>query len=250
MKLTRFLTKNKVSYGVIDYDDIFVVEGDIFDKFIITSKSYPLNEVRLLAPVTPGKIVCVGLNYLSHVQDRVGREVSDEPTIFMVSPTSITGPDEDIMIPYPDHTTHHEAELVVVIGKEARNVPYEKASDYIFGYTCGNDVSDRTLQKKDGQWTRAKSFNTFKPIGPYITTNIDMENCNVQARVNNKLIQNGNTNMLIRDVNQLISFISNIMTLDPGDLIMTGTPGAPGPIVPGDICEIIVGEMVLRNYVV
>lgn len=249
MKIARFLVNGKVYYGEIIDKNVYLIEGNIFKNFKVTDKAYALNEVKLLAPVLPGKIVCVGLNYLSHVKDKAGRKVSEEPIIFMASPSAIIGPEDVIKIPYREHVTHHEAELVVIIGKEARNVSEENASEYIFGYTCGNDVSDRTLQKKDGQWTRAKSFHTFKPIGPYITTELNLSDCIVQARVNNKVIQNGNTNLLIRNVNQLISFITNIMTLDPGDIIMTGTPGGPGPIAVGDICEIIVDEMILRNPV-
>ena len=208
-----------------------------------------MNDIRLLAPLLPGKVVSVGLNYLSHVQDKAGRDVAEEPIIFMTSPTAVIGPDDPIVIPYPEHVTHHEAELTVVIGKTARDVKPEEALDYVYGYTCGNDVSDRSLQKQDGQWTRAKSFHTFKPIGPYITTELDLADCPVIAKVNGQIVQNGNTSMLIRNVNQLICFVTKIMTLYPGDIIMTGTPGGPGPLAANDICEVIVGEMVLRNPV-
>ncbi len=249
MKIARFQVKDQIYYGEIKKDRVFVIDGDIFGKYTVTEQAFLLNDVKMLAPLQPGKIVCVGLNYLSHVQDKAGREVAEEPIIFMTAPSAIIGPDDPIVIPYPDHITHHEAELTVVIGKVARDVKPEEALDYVYGYTCGNDVSDRTLQKQDGQWTRAKSFHTFKPLGPYITTMLNMADCPVVAKVNGRIVQNGNTNLLIRDVSQLISFITKVMTLDPGDIIMTGTPGGPGPLAAGDSCEVIVGDMVLRNPV-
>lgn len=249
MRIARFKANDHIYYGEIKNEHVYVIEGDIFDQYIVTPRAFHVKDVRLLAPLEPGKIICIGLNYLSHVQDKEGREVAEEPIIFMTAPSAVIGPEDPIVIPYPEHITHHEAELTVVIGKVARDVKPEDALEYVYGYTCGNDVSDRTLQKKDGQWTRAKSFHTFKPIGPYITTEIDLADCPVIARVNGKVVQSGNTNLLIRDVRQLISFISNIMTLYPGDIIMTGTPGGPGPIVPGDVCEIEVGGMVLKNQV-
>lgn len=249
MKIARFQVKDQIYYGEIKNSQVFVIEGDIFGKYTITKQAFPLNDVKLLAPLQPGKIVCVGLNYLSHVQDKAGREVAEEPIIFMTSPSAVIGPYDPIVIPYPEHITHHEAELTVVIGKTARDVKPEEALDYVYGYTCGNDVSDRTLQKQDGQWTRAKSFHTFKPLGPYITTELDLADCPVIAKVNGRIVQNGNTTLLIRDVNKLISFITKVMTLNPGDIIMTGTPGGPGPLAAGDVCEVIVGDMVLRNPV-
>lgn len=249
MKIARFQVKDQIYCGEIKNSQVFVIEGDIFGKYTITKQAFPLNDVKLLAPLQPGKIVCVGLNYLSHVQDKAGREVAEEPIIFMTSPSAVIGPDDPIVIPYPEHITHHEAELTVVIGKTARDVKPEEALDYVYGYTCGNDVSDRTLQKQDGQWTRAKSFHTFKPLGPYITTELDLADCPVIAKVNGRIVQNGNTSLLIRDVNKLISFITKVMTLNPGDIIMTGTPGGPGPLAAGDVCEVIVGDMVLRNPV-
>lgn len=249
MKIARFQVKDQICYGEIKNSQVIVIEGDIFGKYTVTKRTLPLQDVKLLAPLQPGKIVCIGLNYLSHVQDKAGREVAEEPIIFMTSPSAVIGPDDPIVIPYPEHITHHEAELTVVIGKTARDVKPEEAMDYVYGYTCGNDVSDRTLQKQDVQWTRAKSFYTFKPLGPYITTELNLADCPVVAKVNGRIVQNGNTNLLIRDVKTLISFITKVMTLNPGDIIMTGTPGGPGPLAAGDICEVIVGDMVLRNPV-
>ena len=249
MKIARFRVKDQIYYGEIKDSQVFIIEGNIFGKYTITKQAFPLNDVKLLAPLQPERIVCVGLNYLSHVQDKAGREVAEEPIIFMTSPSAVIGPDDPIVIPYPEHITHHEAELTVVIGKTARDVKPEEALDYVYGYTCGNDVSDRTLQKQDGQWTRAKSFHTFKPLGPYITTELDLADCPVIAKVNGRIVQNGNTNLLIRDVNKLISFITKVMTLNPGDIIMTGTPGGPGPLAAGDVCEVVVGDMALRNPV-
>lgn len=249
MKIARFQVKDQVYYGEINNDQVFVIDGDIFGKYAVTKQAFPLKDVKLLAPLQPGKIVCVGLNYLSHVQDKAGREVAEEPIIFMTSPSAVIGPDDPIVIPYSEHITHHEAELVVVIGKTARDVKPEQVLDYVYGYTCGNDVSDRTLQKQDGQWTRAKSFHTFKPLGPYIITELNLADCPVVAKVNGQIVQNGNTSLLIHDVNKLISFITKVMTLNPGDIIMTGTPGGPGPLAANDVCEVIVGDLVLRNPV-
>jgi len=249
MKIARFKVNDQIYYGQIEGELVYVIEGDIFAKHQVTEQAFALKDVKLLAPLEPGKIICVGLNYLSHVRDKADREVAEEPIIFMTSPSAVIGPEDAIVIPYPEHVTHHEAELTVVIGRVARDIKPENALEYVYGYTCGNDVSDRTLQKKDGQWTRAKSFHTFKPLGPYITTDLDLSDCDVVAKVNGKIIQKGNTGMLIRDVKQLISFITKIMTLNPGDIIMTGTPGGPGPLAPNDICEIEVGDMVLKNPV-
>ena len=249
MKIARFQVENEIFYGQVRDNRLYVLDGDVFNEFNVTDKSYDIAEVRLLTPVMPGKVICVGLNYLSHIGEfHKNPQAPDEPIIFMVSPTAVIGPDEPIVLAFPEHENHHEAELTIIIGKEGRDIPLEKAAGYILGYTCGNDVSDRNLQKKDRQWTRAKTFHTYKPLGPYIVTDLDPNNCSVQCRVNGELRQNGHTRDIIRNAHSLVSFISQIMTLYPGDVILTGTPEGVGPLVSGDICEIeIEGIGVLRN---
>lgn len=251
MKLARFQYKDSIYFGQVVGSKVFVIEGDIFAQYQVTAKAFELSQVKLLAPIDPGKMICVGFNYLSHINEmRKDMTIPEEPVTFMVSPTAVIGPEDAIQLIYSDHEVHHEAELAVVIGKEAKNVSPENAEDYILGYTCGNDVSDRTLQKKDGQWTRAKSFPTFKPLGPYIVTDLNPSNLQIQARVNGVVKQNSNTSHLIKDVPYLVSFVSQYMTLKPGDVIMTGTPEGVGPINPGDVCEIeIEGIGILRNPV-
>ena len=251
VKITRFLANEKIYYGTIQDDVVQVIEGDIYGKFQITKQTFDLQEVKLLAPVEPGKVIGVGLNYLAHISEFNRKpEAPEEPVIFMVSPTAIIGPEEEIILPYPEHENHHEAELVVVIGKEARSIPREMVNDYIFGYTCGNDVSDRNLQKADKQWIRAKGFHTFKPLGPWIETQLNSTNLNIQSRVNGQLRQDSNTAKMLHDVSVLVSFISHIMTLYPGDVIYTGTPEGVGPLNAGDVCEIeISGIGILRNPV-
>lgn len=251
MKWTRFLVNNRICFGLLQGNRVQVAEGDIFGDYRLTDMTFDLSGVKLLAPVVPGKVVCIGKNYLAHIEEiDKGAPVPQEPVMFMVSPTAIIGPGEEIVIPYPEHETHYEAELVVVIGKKGRDIPVERAGEYIFGLTCGNDVSDRTLQKADGQWTRAKSLHTFKPLGPYIITELDPAGLQVMSRVNGVPKQNGNTADLIHHVPALISFVSRVMTLYPGDVIYTGTPEGVGPLVSGDTCEIeIRGIGILENPV-
>ncbi len=251
MKLARFTVNRQAYYGKLQDGRLFVVEGDIFGSYRITEKSYAVQEVQLLAPVQPGKVIAIGLNYQAHIGEFFkDPQIPVEPVIFMASPTAVIGPGEPIVLPYPEHETHFEAELVVVIGKEGRDIPLEKTGEYIGGYTCGNDVSDRTLQKLDQQWTRAKSFHTFKPLGPYLVTGLAPDRLRIQSRVNGQGKQESNTGSLIRGANELVSFISKIMTLYPGDVIYTGTPAGVGPLVSGDICEIeIEGIGILRNPV-
>ncbi len=251
MKLARFKVNDNTYYGQILNNRVCVLAGNVFHKFNVTDTAYDLDDVKLLAPVLPGKVICIGLNYALHIGEYdKNLQIPEEPILFMVSPTAVVGPQEPIVLAYPEHEIHYEAELTIVIGKEGRDIPIANAADHILGYTCGNDVSDRTIQKKDGQWSRAKSFHTYKPLGPYIVTDLDSNNCQVQCRVNDELRQNGHTRDIIRNAYYLVSFISQVMTLYPGDVIMTGTPAGVGPLAAGDICEIEVeGIGVLRNPV-
>lgn len=249
MKLARFVVENEIKYGVVEGEVVTVIQGDLFVDRILTGVSYPLAEVKLLAPVNPGKVIAVGLNYKAHAEEKE-KDLPDEPMIFMVSPTAIVGPGEEVILPN-DHLVEHEAELVAVIGKEGRDIPEDVALDYVLGYTCGNDVSDRDLQKRDRQYTRAKSFHTFKPLGPYIVTGLDPGNLTIQCRINGELKQDSTTALLIYSVPKLISFTSQVMTLYPGDVIFTGTPAGVSPIRDGDVMEVYVeGVGVLTNPVV
>jgi len=196
---------------------------------------------RLVAPLQPGKIVCVGLNYLDHVTENdPNRTVPDEPVIFMKPPSAVIGPGDPIVIANREHRTDYEAELALVIGKTARNVAASDWRGYIAGFTCANDVSDRVLQKKDGQWIRAKGYHTYCPVGPWIETDLDLDQAVVQSRLDGELRQSQPVSSMIFPLPRLIEFITGVMTLDPGDLVLTGTPFNVGPMQPGDTIEISV----------
>lgn len=251
MKLARFMVKGQIYCGKVQGEKLQVLAGNPFHVAQVTEKTFSLAEVKLLTPVLPGKIICVGYNYFAHIEEfRKNTEIPAAPVIFLAAPSALLHPGETIQLPYPEHETHYEAELVVVIGKEGQNIPLDKAGEYIGGYTCGNDVSDRDIQKQDGQWTRAKSFHTFKPLGPFLVRDIEPHNLSIQSRVNGQLKQKSNTQLMIWSVEQLVSFISQVMTLYPGDVIYTGTPAGVGPLKKGDLCEIEVeGIGILRNPV-
>jgi 2-keto-4-pentenoate hydratase/2-oxohepta-3-ene-1,7-dioic acid hydratase in catechol pathway len=211
----------------------------------------PLEQVELLAPCQPGKIVAVGLNYRAHA-DESGHQVPDEPVIFMKPPTAVIGPGAAIV--YPAHLSQrvdYEAELAVVIGRRARHVRREEASEYVLGCTCANDVTARDLQQRDGQWTRSKSFDTFCPLGPWIVPDLDVSDLAVRSRVNGELRQDGRTSDMLFPVEELVAFVSAVMTLEPGDVILTGTPAGIGPLLPGDRVTVeIEGIGTLANEVV
>jgi 2-keto-4-pentenoate hydratase/2-oxohepta-3-ene-1,7-dioic acid hydratase in catechol pathway len=253
MKIVRYLDSatDAPAYGVLEGDAVRRASGDLYSGLTAGEVAGPVGELRLLAPLDPGKIVCVGLNYAAHVTERdPNRKIPREPVLFMKPRSAVIGPGEAITIAYPEHETHHEAELVAVIGKTAAHVSVETALDYVFGYTCGNDVSDRVLQKNDGQWIRAKGFRTYCPLGPAIQTELDLSDTPVISRVNGEMRQSQTTASMLWDVPTLIAYISGIMTLEPGDLIMTGTPEGVGPLVAGDTCEIEIGGIgVLANPV-
>jgi len=211
--------------------------------------AYPESSVKFLAPCNPSKIVAVGLNYHSHAEE-VKLQIPNVPLIFLKPSTAIIGPDETILLPPSHGRVDYEGELGIVIGRKAKNVPIDKAKDYIFGYTCVNDVSERHMQKADGQWTRAKGFDTFAPIGPWITTNIDPKDLKIETRLNGELRQSAHTTDLIFGIYELVEFISGVMTLLPGDIISTGTPSGIGQINPGDVVEVTIDKIgTLRNYV-
>jgi len=251
LKIVRFKHSEGVGYGVLEKRCVYPVKGNIFTKYEVLDKPIDVENIKLLSPINPGKIIAVGLNYFNHVGEfDFAASVPEEPIIFLVANTAVIGPDESIKLCSYERRIDHEGELVTVIGKECTNIEEEEALDYVFGYTCGNDVSDRDIQKKDGQWTRGKSYPTFKPLGPWIETELDPNDLDIQTFVNGELKQNSNTKYMIFSTANLVSFLSKFMTLYPGDVIMTGTPEGVGPIKRGDVVEVkIEGIGVLRNPV-
>jgi len=254
MKIIRYqdATTNQPAIGIVENDVVFAGEGDVFEGLTKGPEVGPIDSVKLLAPIVPGKVIAIGMNYLKHVKELdATREVPTEPVVFMKPVSAIIGPGEAIQLAYPENDTHYEAELVVVMGKEAYRVSEEDALDYVLGYTAGNDVSDRVQQMGGIQWIRGKGYNTYLPLGPAIETDLDPGNTVVQSRLNGELRQDDNTNGLIFGVPFLIQFLSDVMTLNPGDIIMTGTPHGVGGMHAGDTIEIIVeGVGVLSNPVV
>ena len=257
MKILRFATNRTIKYGVLEDDRIRVMLGTPYSYFRKSSGSlrlaesaYKLNEVRLLAPCLPSKIVALGLNYRSHAEE-TKLQIPSMPLIFLKPSTAVIGPEDNIVYPEVSKRVDYEGEMAVVIGRKAKAVDKAKAKEYILGYTCLNDVSARYEQRDDGQWTRAKSYDTFAPIGPCIETDISPDNLKLETYLNGELRQSTRTSDLIFPVDVLVSFISNIMTLLPGDVIATGTPSGIGPMKPGDVVEVrIEGIGTLRNYVV
>ena len=250
MKIVRFTSDTKAEYGMLNGQVIQGMEGNPYRRLKHSRYQYNLSDVRLLPPCTPSKVVAIGLNYHSHGTE-LKMTIPTEPLIFIKPSTSVIGPGDDILYPDSSQRVDYEAELGVVIKTRAYRIAEEKALDYVLGYTCFNDITARDLQKKDGQWTRAKGFDTFAAIGPWIETDLDPFSVNLEAHLNGELKQRGNTRDLIFSVPKLVSFISHVMTLLPGDVIATGTPEGIGPMNPGDTIEIKIEPIgTLRNYVV
>ncbi len=251
MKIVRYLYQNQTQYGILADEVVQALAVPPFEGLKKTEQRIPVATVKLMAPCEPTKIVALGLNYRDHAEE-MRMALPQEPLIFMKPSTSVIGPGEAIVYPPQAHRVDYEAELAVVIGRRAYRISEAEAGNYILGYTCCNDVTARDLQKKDGQFTRSKSFDTFAPLGPWIETALaDPGNITVEAYVNNQRRQHSHTSNLIFGVATLVSFISHIMTLLPGDVIATGTPSGVGPLQPGDIVEIrLEGIGSLRNLVV
>ena len=252
MKIVRVDTSvDDITFGAVEPEGIRLYRGTPFLAWEPTETVVEWEEAKLLAPVIPTKIVAVGKNYSDHAEE-MGSEVPDSPVLFMKPPTSVIGPLQPIRLPAQSDEVHHEAELAVVIGQVARNVDIEDVGPTILGYTAANDVTARDLQRQDGQWTRAKGFDSFCPLGPAIDTDLDpQEGLSIVARVNGETRQSATTAELVFGVGELISFVSSVMTLLPGDVILTGTPSGVGPIEPGDRVEVeIEGVGVLVNPVV
>lgn len=251
MRIVRYTTRTESPrYGWILGDTIGPVEGDPFSEFHRQELELPLSKVHLLPPVLPSKIICIGRNYVDHAREH-GAEVPEVPLIFMKPPTALIGPGDKIVLPPQSQQVEHEGELVVVIGKTGRWIPPEQALEHVFGYSVGNDVTARDLQRRDGQWTRAKGFDTFCSLGPWIETEFDPSDALITCHVNGELRQMASSRDMVFSVRQLIAFISSVMTLLPGDLIYTGTPAGVGPLLPGDVVEVqIEGIGILSNPVI
>jgi 2-keto-4-pentenoate hydratase/2-oxohepta-3-ene-1,7-dioic acid hydratase in catechol pathway len=255
MIIARYDDGGTAAWGIVEGDTLHAATGDPFDGGLTAGAAVgPLAEATLLTPVQPGKIVCVGLNYAAHVTENdPTRTVPDEPVLFMKPQTTLIPHGAAISIANPGNQTDYEAELAVVIGRRATKVSAAEARDAVLGFTIGNDVSDRVLQKKDGQWVRAKGFDTYCPLGPVIVTGLDPtagEGLRVRSRLNGQPRQDGVTTDMLFDVWELVSRVSHVMTLLPGDVLMTGTPENVGALSSGDVIECeVTGIGVLRNTV-
>jgi 2-keto-4-pentenoate hydratase/2-oxohepta-3-ene-1,7-dioic acid hydratase in catechol pathway len=249
VRIARFSHKNAIRYGIVDDTDLVVLDGDpMFAGFDTTGERVPLGEVSLLAPVIPrSKIVAVGRNYRAHA-DELGNEVPAEPMLFFKPNTSVIGPGDSIVRPPQSAFTSFEGELAVVIGSIAKNVAPDRAAEVIFGYTIANDITARDLQKTDGQWARAKGFDTFCPLGPAIETDFDVASATLETRLNGAVAQSAPLTDMIHSVADIIAYASAAFTLLPGDVILTGTPAGVGAFVAGDTIEVeISGLGTLRN---
>lgn len=250
MRYVRFLRDGEARHGIVEQEQVLEIEAPGDKKARFTGRSHALHDLKLLAPVMPGKVIGVGLNYADHIAE-FNHKVPSEPIIFLKPSSSVIGTNSHIIYPGISSRVDFEAELAVVIGEVCRHVSPKAALRKVWGYTCGNDVTARDLQASDNQWTRAKSFDTFCPLGPWIETDINPTNLEIVARVNGSVRQRSNTNQMIFRLEDLIAFISEVMTLNPGDVILTGTPSGVGPLEVGDeICVDIEGIGVLKSVVV
>ncbi len=249
MRLVRFEADAGTAQGVLQGEIIEELAGNFFGDLRTVRKSHALSGVKLLAPCSPSKIVAVGLNYRNHAQE-MGFSLPENPILFLKPPTAVIGPSDPIKYPAMSRQVDYEAELGIVIRDRTSGIEPAQARRHILGYTCANDVTARDLQKQDGQWTRAKSFDTFCPVGPWIETELEPGDLLVESYLNGRRVQSSRTSQFIFRIDYLVSFISHIMTLYPGDLIITGTPAGVGPMKPGDEIEVrIEGIGSLKNVV-
>jgi 2-keto-4-pentenoate hydratase/2-oxohepta-3-ene-1,7-dioic acid hydratase in catechol pathway len=250
MRIVRYSHDDQLSFGVLEGETIAAITPHPFAPFEYSGERLAPDEVRLLAPVLPTKVVAVGKNYADHAKE-MGDDVPEEPIIFLKPSTSVVGPDDPIIYPAGVDRVDFEGELAVIVGKMARRLDEANALQVVLGFTCANDVTARNLQASDGQWTRAKGFDTFCPLGPWIETDLDSSDLAVRTLVNDEQRQSSRTSMLVISVARLLAFISGVMTLLPGDVILTGTPAGIGALSPGDRVEVeIEGIGVLTNRVV
>ena len=250
MQIIRFThKKSEPQYGWINENYVGLLSSPPFGAYRRLESSIPLEEVRLLPPVQPGKIIAIGRNYPEHAKEQ-DVEIPDVPMIFLKPPSSIIGPGSTIILPPQSTQVEHESELGVVISRSGRWIKQEDVKDHILGYTIVNDVTARDLQRRDGQWSRAKGFDTFCPVGPWIETDLDPADILITCRVNGEIKQLSSTREMVFSIKQLIVYMSSVMTLEPGDLILTGTPAGVGKLADGDTVEIeIEGIGILRNQV-
>lgn len=256
MRIARFVADNDPLYGVVDgqpgSEVVTVIKGDpFFNGVELTNIKYPLEDVRLVAPIIPrSKVIGVGRNYADHARE-MGNEVPENPLLFLKPNTSVIGPNEPIVLPEFSDEVSYEAELCVVIGRICKDVPEDRVDEVVFGYTCGNDLTARDAQRIDGQWARAKGFDTSAPLGPWIETELDPEDLDIKGWLNGDLRQEGNTTQMVLSVRELVSIVSRAFTLLPGDVIMTGTPAGVGLLQEGDRFDVeIEGIGKLSNPVV
>ena len=233
----RFQKGDEIFYAKVIEGELFRLRGDVFGSPSFDRKPMPSKGLKILPPVAPSKIIAIGLNYADHAREQ-GKALPKEPLFWFKAPASLLPDGGKIEIPFPRHRTDYEAELAIVIGRRVRNVTPAAAARCILGYTAAQDISDRTIQNSESQWARAKSFDTFTPLGPYVETQMDPRDLTIQLFQNGQLRQNSNTSQLIFDCYRLVSFVSTNMTLLPGDIILTGTPGGVGPIQSGDRLEV------------
>jgi 2-keto-4-pentenoate hydratase/2-oxohepta-3-ene-1,7-dioic acid hydratase in catechol pathway len=239
MKLVRFLYQNRARYGALTDDHVQLLDGDPFTDFQVSGVSMHKDKVPLLPPADPSKVIAIGLNYRDHA-DELGMDVPREPVLFLKPPSALIGPGSAIFCPAASEQVDYEAELAVVIKKTAAHVSEERARDHILGYTCANDVTARDLQKIDGQWSRAKGFDTFCPLGPHVETDLDPADLSISLRLNGQIKQDSSTGRMVHSVARLIAFVSGVMTLYPGDVILTGTPPGVGQMTAGDLVEVVI----------
>jgi 2-keto-4-pentenoate hydratase/2-oxohepta-3-ene-1,7-dioic acid hydratase in catechol pathway len=247
MKFVRYQAENQVRYGIWEGDYVQEISGSIFGNFQVTGSKHKLSDVRLLAPVEPTKILCVGLNYRDHIEE-LKEKIPPVPSHFMKPLTTVIGPEDPILYPRVATRVDYEGELAVVIKDRIKDVPESEALKHVLGYTCLNDMTERDLTKVQGQLTRAKGFDTFGPLGPCVATGLDPFKLTVKTYLNGKLVQEGHTADMVFSVPYLVAYLSQCMTLFPGDLISTGTPKGIGSMKPGDVVEVSIdGIGTLRN---
>ena len=243
MRIIRFLDQDgSPRFGWVTGDEVGVIVGTPYESFRRSVTQMKLADVRLLAPVEPSKIVCVGRNYAAHAAE-LNNELPDQPLIFLKPPSTLIGPGETILLPPQSQRVEHEGELAVVISKTCRWVSPEEALEHVLGYTVANDVTARDLQRRDKQWTRGKGFDTFCPVGPWIETEFDPADAVITTLVNGELRQMGSTRDMVFRVRQLIAYVTSFMTLEPGDLLLTGTPSGVGPLEDGDEVEVSIEKL-------
>ncbi|MFD1039338.1 fumarylacetoacetate hydrolase family protein [Virgibacillus byunsanensis] len=242
MKFSRFIINDKIKYGIVERNLIRVISGDLYGDWEYTSEEYSVDQVKLLTPIIPNQIIGIGRNYVTNIDEKPS-VLPEIPVFFMKPTSSIIGPNDDIFLPKTIDKVKFESELAVIIGKEAKNIAEDEVLHYIFGYTVSNDVTAPQFFHEDGHWMVGKSFDTFTPLGPYVVTDINPFKVKVKARVNNIEKQNSGTDLMIFSINKMVSYLSEVMTLKQGDIILTGSPVGAELVITGDIVECEIEEI-------